>query len=216
MINERRWPSGSLPADHVVVGVDVGGRKKGFHAVALRNGQLLGTMSTCDPLAIVQWCVALHALAVGVDAPCSWSLSGHARRCERELAAAGITAFATPSQAVGANHPFYGWMLNGAELFRLLAQHYPLFDGRSTPVRVCFETFPHAVACALAGRILSAKQKRRDRPRLLHEAGIALERLTNIDQLDAALCALAAHHLVARSARIYGDAHDGVIVVPAI
>jgi hypothetical protein len=54
----------------------------------------------------------------------------------------------------------YGWMLAGAELFSLLKAHYHLFDGQSvdsTPV--CFETFPQAVACALAGEIVSAKRK---------------------------------------------------------
>jgi hypothetical protein len=55
----------------VVAGVNVGGRKKGFHAVALRDGQYVGKLSASDALAIVEWCVALQAWAVGVNAPCS-------------------------------------------------------------------------------------------------------------------------------------------------
>lgn len=55
----------------MVAGVDVGGRKKGFHPVALRDGQYVGKLSTCDALAVVEWCVALQVSAVGVDASVS-------------------------------------------------------------------------------------------------------------------------------------------------
>src|SRR5206468_9732635 len=80
--------------------------------------------------------------------------------------------------------------------------------------QVCFETFPHAVACALAGKIVSATQKRIIRRELLREAGIDTRRLTNIDTIDAALCALAANHFLAGNVKTYGDASEGFIVVP--
>ena len=108
-------------------------------------------------------------------------------------------------------------MCNGAELFRLLTPQYQLFDGKySIGSAVCFETFPHAVACALAKKILPAKNKRTDRPRLLCEAGLSIDSLTNIDMVDAALCALTADHLLAGSFKSYGDAEEGFIVVPKI
>ena len=199
----------------IVVGVDVGGLRKGFHAVALREGQFFEKFATLDAREVLRWCRELNTSVVGVDAPCGWSLTGRARPCERALANEGLHAFATPSQSVGERHPFYRWMCNGAELYRLLTPQYRLFDGRhvaSGPV--CFETFPHAVAWALAGRVLPAKQKRTDRPRLLREAGLSVESLTNIDMVDAALCALTAHHLVAGTFKTYGDAAEGFIVVP--
>ena len=118
--------------------------------------------------------------------------------------------------AIGRVHPFYGWMVNGAELFRLLGPHYRLFDGRSTALSpVCFETFPHAVACALAGKKLCAKDKWLDRRRLLGRAGIATDSLTNIDEVDAALCALTAHHFLAGTFKAYGDDAEGYIVLPS-
>lgn len=199
-----------------VVGVDVGGPPKGFHAVAIRDGKFLDKLATCDATAVVTWCRTLKASAVGVDAPCKWSLTGGQRPCERELAGLGISAFATPSLAVGSVHPFYGWMLNGAELFRLLEQHYRLYGGRcSTLNPVCFETFPHAIACALAGKELSAKEKRIDRRRLLSQAGIATDFLKNIDEVDAALCALTARYFLAGTFKAYGDDDEGFIVVPS-
>ena len=106
-------------------------------------------------------------------------------------------------------------MVNGADLYRCLAPDYPLYNGqRSVSGQVCAETFPHAVACALAGQQLSARQKRADRARLLQAAGVATDALTNMDWIDAALCALAAQHLRADTFTPYGDAAEGFIVVP--
>ena len=199
----------------IVVGVDVGGPKKGFHGVAISKGKIIETYAAFNAAEVVGWCRNLYAFAVGIDAPCCWSRTGRARLCERVLAAERIHAFATPSQAVAERNPFYRWMLNGAELFRLITPHYRLFDGQHLPSRpMCFETFPQAVACALAGTIVSAKHKRSVRRRLLREAGLSIGILTNIDMVDAALCALTAQHLLNRTFKTYGDAAEGFIVVP--
>ena len=40
----------------IVVGVDVGGLKKGFHAVALQAGQYREKFSTLIPTEIATWC----------------------------------------------------------------------------------------------------------------------------------------------------------------
>jgi predicted nuclease with RNAse H fold len=202
-------------ADKVVVGVDVGAKAKGFHAAALLDGQLIGKLATCDPEKIVEWCRSHKASAVGIDAPCQWSLNGGARPCERELARHGIAAFATPSITEGRHNLFYQWMVNGADLFHLLAPHYRLYDaGRLAQRPVCFETFPHAIACTLAGRRLSAKQKRTDRRRVLVESGIAADQLETIDEIDAALCALTAQHFLGGRFKAYGDTVEGFIIVP--
>jgi predicted nuclease with RNAse H fold len=199
----------------IVVGVDVGGPKKGFHAVALQDGQYRARLSTLMAEEVADWCRRLKASAIGIDAPCRWSLTGRARPCERALAAEGLHTFATPSQAKGATHPFYQWMVKGAELCRCLHPDYPLFDGQpSASGLMCFETFPHAVACALARETLSAGQKKADRSRLLREAEVSTDALTNMDWIDAALCALAAHHLVSGRFKPYGDVAEGFIVVP--
>ena len=50
----------------------------------------------------------------------------------------------------------------------------------------------------------------------LHQHGIALDLLTNIDWLDAALCALTAHLAVSGSKmKAFGESQTGVIIVPA-
>ena len=200
----------------VVVGIDVGGPSKGFHAVALRDGVYLEKFAALDAQPMARWCHEINAQVIGIDAPCRWSTTGRARRAERELAAEGVYAFATPNREVAENRNFYRWMLNGAALYKLIETHYQLFDGRNTALgRVCFETFPQAVACALAGKIVSAKQKRIVRRELLREARIDTTPLSNIDLIDAALCALAANHLLTGNIKIYGEATEGFIVVPS-
>ncbi len=77
------------------------------------------------------------------------------------------------------------------------------------------ETFPHAITWHLNGGNAVAKHKRLQRRSLLHQAGIDLAELTNIDFVDASLCALTAHY-VANGDRcvIYGDDYTGHIIVP--
>jgi predicted nuclease with RNAse H fold len=60
----------------IVVGIDVGGKKKGFHAVALRNGTFKDKITDTDPAIIAQWCQKEGATVVSVDAPCDWSQNG--------------------------------------------------------------------------------------------------------------------------------------------
>lgn len=202
----------------VVIGVDVGGSKKGFHAVSMVGGHYHSKFRSPSAAEIAFWCRQQSARAIGIDAPCHWSDTGRARCCERQLMKEGIWCFSTPSRGKAVAHPtgHYDWMLAGADLFEELSPFYQLFDGRPCLITepVVFETFPQAVACALAGSVVSAKQKRSVRSRLLNLAGIQVDQLSSIDYIDAALCALAAQRLVERRVRAYGELKTGFIVVP--
>lgn len=204
--------------DLIVAGVDGGGRRKGFHAVALKNGAYLDHTASDSPAKIATWCQSINATVVAVDAPCKWSVTGRARTAERALMRKGIWCFSTPDRDSAAGHPknHYGWMLNGESLFKALESQYPLFDGRAytSGARICFETFPQAIACALAGKVVSAKQKRAIRKQALVDRHICVEKLLNIDLIDAALCAVAAHEFASGSFDLYGDQLEGYIVTP--
>jgi predicted nuclease with RNAse H fold len=205
----------------IVAGIDVGGKRKGFHAVALRNGAFHDKFHSTDAKEIADWCrKTVQARVIGIDAPCRWSLTGRARPAERELIGEGIWCFSTPDLRTAKNHPtnHYGWMLNGAELFRAMEKTHPIRRKSSGDVGLtqCFETFPHAVACGLSGHPVSAKDKRRIRRALLEEAGIDTTELTNIDLVDAALCALTAHFVASwKACKSYGEPKTGLIIVPA-
>ncbi len=206
-------------AVRVVAGVDVGGAKKGFHGVILREGKCADVYSSNDAKKVARWIADKGALVVEVDAPCGWSASGKSRLAERELAAEGISAFSTPGQSVVYEKDFYRWMRNGALLYQELNEAgFSLYSGVALKFgeRSCFETFPQAVACALAKTKVSAKQKATIRRKLLvEEARIEISKLKNIDLVDAALCAVAAAHLAQKRVKSYGDKAEGFILVPA-
>lgn len=201
----------------VVAGIDVGGVRKGFHCVALCNGTVLGTKTSTKPEAICDWCLEVEAQVVAVDAPCRWSSAGRSRFAERDIRArTGISTFSTPGRAVGMAHPFYEWVRNGQMLYRLLERSHSLFKGEIGSGPQCMETFPQAVACALAQRNLPAKKKCTNRRDVLGKRGLDTSMLKNIDFVDAALCAVAALYLQKKEFDFYGDDKDGFIVVPTV
>lgn len=199
-----------------VVGIDVGGPKKGFHAVLLRDGRFDPKHFT-EAGELALWCQARGAQVIAVDAPCSWAAAGSSRFAERSLAINGrtIQCFKTPTRAAAQGRAFYRWVFNGEELYRALFHGYRLFDGANNRGRVVLETFPHAVVCALKGQVVSARPKARTRREVLREHGYDDQALSNIDFVDAALCALTAQsYRLGRFGR-FGNKTEGFIVVPS-
>ena len=112
-----------------VIGIDVGGRRKGFHAVALTGGAYAARLATAEVQELAHWCRSvIGAQLIAIDAPCRWSSDGRARPCERELNAADIRCFASPTRQAALSHPsnYYGWMLQGEALYRQLEVSHPL------------------------------------------------------------------------------------------
>ena len=202
------------------VGIDVGGARKGFHAVALSDGAYTSQLATSDVETLRDWCLnEMKVQVIAIDAPCRWSTNGRMRACERELMQRGIHCFASPTREQAIRHPsdYYGWMLRGEALYRALEPSHPICT--ALPVageHCCMETFPHAITWHLRGGEAQARQKRRQRRELLGQAGIDLEQLSNIDLVDAALCALTAHRAASgANCKAYGNPFEGIIVVPA-
>ena len=202
------------------VGIDVGGARKGFHAVALSDGAYTSQLATANVETLRDWCLnEMKAQVIAIDAPCRWSTNGRMRACERELMQRGIHCFASPTREQAIRHPsdYYGWMLRGEALYQALESSHPICT--ALPVageHCCMETFPHAITWHLRGGEAQARQKRRQRRELLRKAGIDLEQLSNIDLVDAALCALTAHRAASgANCKTYRDAFEGIIVVPA-
>jgi predicted nuclease with RNAse H fold len=203
-----------------VVGIDVGGETKGFHGVAMVNGRYLNRRQTRSVRDLVNWCSQeIGAQVVAIDAPCRWRSGKETRTAERELLAQGIRCFLTPRRADALKNSsgFYGWMFRGEALFRAMEMTYPLFkQGQPAGSICCFESFPHAVAWHLQGASAEAANKRLNRLAVLNQHGVRVDKLTNMDWIDAALCALNAD-LLARGMcmRIYGDERTGCIVMPS-
>ncbi len=201
-----------------VAGVDIGGARKGCHLVILRGSDVVCVAKGNSPEDLYQRCLRHEVAAVGIDSPCRWSRDDAGRLAEKELARERIFCFSTPTRerALASTNGFYGWMFSGEKVFQAFAPTYPLLaEKRYAGGRVSFETFPHAITCALLGReVASAKLKRVQRRKLLEEAGINTCSLTSIDAVDAALCALTAQFLLQGKTQAYGDVHGGHIFVP--
>lgn len=197
-----------------IVGVDVGGPAKGFHAVAISGRNIVAKTASRSATVIARWCKDQGATVVAVDAPCRWRTGKHARLAERELARDRISCFSTPTDTQAQGHAFFTWMIAGAELYAALADDFPIYDGSPQREHVAIETFPQAVACALAGEIVSAKRKNDIRRELIRLSGIDATGLANIDEIDAVLCALAASSFARDDFKSYGDAAGGFIIAP--
>ena len=195
----------------------MGGSLKGFHVVALRAGAYLGHFSSKSPDDIFNWSQSLGAAIVAVDAPCKWSTTGRARKAERELMKSGVSCYSTPEQKTAESHPKdqFGWVINGMRLYDRFAASHQLYLGfpRGRTQQI-LESYPHGVACALAGKIVSARRKSTVRRKILHSVGIDDSQLTNIDYVDACLCAITAERLLIGKSEAFGDSEEGFIVIP--
>lgn len=202
------------------VGIDVGGERKGFHAVAITDGAYLSRCLSKDAQGLARWCrESVGAQVIAVDAPCRWSKDGHPRPAERKLMKQRISCFSTPTreQAVAHRRNYFGWMLRGEELFRELENDFHLCHKLpEANQKCCFETFPHAITWPLRGGNADASQKRKQRRTLLEQAGIGLTNSTNIDLIDAALCALTAYQAATgQECLTFGEPDTGLIIVPS-
>jgi predicted nuclease with RNAse H fold len=197
-----------------VVGIDVGGIVKGYHAVAINGQVILGAKASTDPADILAFCLSHQANVVAVDAPCGWSCNGSSREAERGLLRKRVSCFSTPSAEKAQKSSFYGWVFNGAALYEKLHNHYALFDGNKTADMCCIETFPHAVVCALAGSVVTAKPKAVTRRQALESQNYKTDLLNNVDFLDAALCAISANYFSKNNFQSFGNNEEGYIVIP--
>jgi predicted nuclease with RNAse H fold len=199
-----------------VAGIDIGGAKKGCHLVILDGRQAIAYENKLGPMAMLQICLDQNVLAVGIDAPCKWRDEGRMRLAEHQMNREKIHCFQTPTEAAATQSAFYAWMLEGEKLYRTFRTRYQLLE---TPAYsqglVCFETFPHAITCAIRGDATAAK-KRTQRREVLEQRNLDTSQLTNIDLVDAALCALAAQYLLRGETRAFGDRSGGFIHVPAL
>lgn len=114
-------------------GVDVGGRRKGFHVAAVdRDGLVLGPVRAATPAEVVE--LVHSAELVAVDSPRSAAPDGsRSRPCERHLARAVCGIRYTPERALLDGNPYYAWILHGLELYAAL-------EAADIPAIECFPT----------------------------------------------------------------------------
>lgn len=174
-------------------GVDVGGRRKGFHvAVVDAGGLALGPERAPTAADVVE--LVLETDLVAVDSPRVAAPDGlSSRPCERELARAVCGIRYTPDLRRLASNSYYEWILNGFELYAALA-------GAGL---AAIECFPTASFTRWAGA-----RRGRTRADWTREA-LALHLPHGQDGRDAVAAALTARSATAGRVELFGE-----IVVP--
>jgi predicted nuclease with RNAse H fold len=106
-------------------GVDVGGRRKGFHAAVVGPDRLVaGSEQLPSPAAVVAWLGGFRLRLSAVDSPRSPAPKGSGSRpCERALARAICGIRYTPELARLEGNAYYEWIVNGLELYAALEEH---------------------------------------------------------------------------------------------
>ena len=147
-------------------GVDVGGRRKGFHLAVIEGDRVTELVHYADAATLAAHLIALKPQAIGIDSPSEWAPDGQkSRPAEREFASKKICGIRyTPDLATARAHPgtYYEWIFNGMELWDALRQDSHLKDR-------LYEVFPTA-----SWTILHGPREDRKREDWSHEALMAL------------------------------------------
>ena len=205
-----------MASHNITIGIDVGGIKKGFHAVANRDGLYFAQFHSIHPDEVASWVLSHNPSAVAIDAPSMFSLNSGSRKAERELVSNGMRCFYTPTRALAAKSRFYDWVFNGELLYQKLG--LPIFMGEQSQETCAIETFPHAVQMSLWAEDPNPIGNKRS----VRESTLALKanydtsQLSNIDFIDVALCAVSADYFAHHQFTAYGCKTEGYIVLPKI
>ncbi len=205
-----------MTSSKTTIGIDIGGIKKGFHAVVNRDGHYYAHFHSTNPDKIVAWVLSHQPSVIAIDAPSMFSQNDRSRKAERDLVNNGMRCFYTPTRALAAQSHFYDWVFNGQLIYQKLG--LPIFMGDQTDAPCIIETFPHAIQIALwarngqscpEGSKLSVR-----RNTLAVQANYETSQLSSTDFIDAALCAVSADYFSNNQFTAYGCMQDGFIVLP--
>jgi predicted nuclease with RNAse H fold len=116
------------------MGVDVGGRRKGFDVALVEGRRLVGLRRRQSAEEVVDWVRSARPAVVAVDSPRSCAEQGSTHRPEeRELRLAVCGIRWTPARGELDGNPYYEWVVEGLRLYRALA-------GEPVEVLECFPT----------------------------------------------------------------------------
>ncbi len=165
------------------LGVDVGGRRKGFDVAVVDDCRLADLQGALDCDAVISLVEAHCPTLVGIDSPRCYAPDGlSCRHGERRVAKEVCGIRWTPDQARTRGNAYYGWIDEGLRLYEQLCR-------RRVDV---IEVFPTASWTRWFGRRLPRSRAQWTRQGL---AALALEGVptrTNQDQRDAIAAAVTA------------------------
>lgn len=151
---------------------------------------------------------------VAIDSPPEWGTIGKCRPIETQLRKLGVNIYSCPSDP--GNHPFYAWIREGFRVFdAAISQGFRRYRGGPLNGRYSIEVFPHASGVTLRGSIPAKRIPKRVWRRLvLKDAGVQVEKLSTLDQLDAGLAAFTGIKFLQGVFSYVGKRGTAVLVVP--
>jgi predicted nuclease with RNAse H fold len=184
------------------LGVDVGGRRKGFDVAVVDDRRLVDIEGGLDREGVVQMVERYRPKLVAIDSPqCCAPEGQRSREGERQLAASICGIRWTPDARQVRARPYYGWIVEGLALFEV-------FVARKV---AAIEVFPTASWTRWHGKRGTRTRAAWSRQGL---ATLDLESVparTNQDQRDAIAAAVTAWQHTEGMTETMGD-----IVVPAL
>jgi predicted nuclease with RNAse H fold len=183
------------------MGVDVGGRRKGFDAALVEDRRLVGLRRRQSAGDAVAWAVTARPSVIAIDSPRSCALPGRTHRPgEKELRDAVCGIRWTPPKAKLEGNPYYEWIVEGLRLYEALGDQ---------PARV-IECFPTASWTRWHGARNGRPRSVWTREALGELALRDVPRRTNQDMRDAIAAAWTARDYEQGRSQLFGE-----IVVPA-
>jgi predicted nuclease with RNAse H fold len=183
------------------LGVDVGGKRKGFDVAVIDDRCLLALVGRLTRDEVAELVEAHRPTLVAIDSPRSCAPDGETSRLgERQLAKAVCGIRWTPDlQRVEAS-PYYGWIVEGLGLYATLAHRHA----------DVIEVFPTASWTRWHGKRGSRRRSAWSREALDRLGLGGVPTRTNQDQRDAVAAAYTARQHTLGATEAMGD-----IVVPA-
>lgn len=180
-MGDKRW-----------VGIDVGGKRKGFDVAVVMNqsARYVGSFRSSDVVELAKKVVELRPEVIAIDSPQGWAADGNlSRTCEREFASMGICGIRyTPDFGKGKVGSYCEWIRNGLRLWEALATQLSR--------RCLIEVFPTASWTCWAGQRAPATRASWSTQALKSydlDGELGLQRLfSNQDKRDSFVAALTA------------------------
>jgi predicted nuclease with RNAse H fold len=103
------------------IGVDVGGKRKGFDVAIVDERSLLLLAGGLNFEEVVRHAQESQPTLIGIDSPCCWAPDGeNTRDCERALNRSVCGIRWTPDRHTGAVGDYYAWVREGLSLYTAL------------------------------------------------------------------------------------------------
>jgi predicted nuclease with RNAse H fold len=187
--------------DGRTVGVDVGGRRKGFDVALLDGREVAALVPGLDREAVTELVSMYQPALVAIDSPRSCAAEGQStRECERQLNTSICGIRWTPDKKRVHADPYFAWIVEGLALYAALA-------AADVPVIEVFPTASWTRWYGPRGRLTRAVWTRHGLARLCLTG---VPQRTNQDQRDAIAAAMTAQQHTRGWTQEIGE-----IVVPA-